>query len=283
MVDKAMTHPDPFNDYTLNEAAKILRGRKWVFDPFAGTGKIHELRDKIGIGTLGFEIEPEWANLHEGTICADSTKLLEHFEPNSIPAIFTAPTVGNRTSRHSPKDPNPKTRTNTYRARLGRDLHAHNTARYQYHNKEFQSLHDEIWRQCVEALEPGGILLVAIRDFWRNGIMIRPSSYHAEKLDALGLNYQTAVTVMREYYSTRGNRVGIEHLHVLVKPLTGTLTSGHQNSGTSEFDLEAHHRDPLAILCGAQGRSKVAPEEQLLEVGSSALGDSEVGSWSDRQ
>jgi len=43
-----------------------------VLDPFAGTGRIHQIgRDD----TIGIEIEPEWANLHPRTFHGDATEL----------------------------------------------------------------------------------------------------------------------------------------------------------------------------------------------------------------
>ena len=61
-----------------------------VLDPFAGTGRIHQLPNE----TVGIEIEPEWAALHDDTICGSALAL--PFDSDSFDAIVTSPTYGNR-------------------------------------------------------------------------------------------------------------------------------------------------------------------------------------------
>jgi len=64
-----------------------------ILDCFAGTGRIHELgRDD----TVGVEIEPEWASMHERTICGDSTQLDTLFNPGHFGTVATSPTYANR-------------------------------------------------------------------------------------------------------------------------------------------------------------------------------------------
>lgn len=61
-------HPARYTDSILGRIAVVLAdvsGR--VLDPFAGTGRIHELR-RPDLETFGVEIEPEWQRWQPRTI-----------------------------------------------------------------------------------------------------------------------------------------------------------------------------------------------------------------------
>jgi tRNA G10 N-methylase Trm11 len=99
-----------------------------VVDPFAGTGRIHELSHVPGVRTVGVEIEPEWARLSSGTVVADALAL--PVADSSVHAICTSPTYGNRhADHHEACDPSLR---RTYRHDLGRELHPNNSGRLQW-------------------------------------------------------------------------------------------------------------------------------------------------------
>lgn len=104
----AKPHPAKYSDgivaamaemllkHVESRPAEIVR----VLDPFAGTGRIHELDrcvdgadDKVLYTlTLGVEIEPEWAAMHRQTIVGDATALPESWT-GKFGAICTSPCV----------------------------------------------------------------------------------------------------------------------------------------------------------------------------------------------
>ena len=91
-------HPARFNDRILEAADQLLGPRLgWILDPFAGTGRVHELR-RSGRFTIGVEIEPEWAAMHPRTIVGSALAL--PFGAETFDAIVTSPTYGNRMADH---------------------------------------------------------------------------------------------------------------------------------------------------------------------------------------
>ena len=56
-----MKHPAKYTDIFLPVFAELLKGRKNVLDPMAGTGKIAEIRKFGYAGRITCnDIEPEW-------------------------------------------------------------------------------------------------------------------------------------------------------------------------------------------------------------------------------
>lgn len=68
-------HPAKFSDKILDKIAEHLPTEGVVLDPFAGTGRIHELATAER-RTVGIEIEQEWAETHADTIHADALDAL---------------------------------------------------------------------------------------------------------------------------------------------------------------------------------------------------------------
>jgi DNA modification methylase len=121
-------HPAPFSPNILDEIEKWVEPGWTVLDPFAGSGRIHWLRNNWTIGT---EIEYEWAWLDPMTINANALYL--PFRDKSFDAVVTSPTYGNRMAdHHNAKDDSKRI---TYRHVLGRELHPENTGRMQWGDK----------------------------------------------------------------------------------------------------------------------------------------------------
>jgi hypothetical protein len=66
-----MRHPARFTSTILDTLARLIPPGSRVLDPFAGTGRIHELPCE----TWGVELEPEWANMHPRTIVGNARHL----------------------------------------------------------------------------------------------------------------------------------------------------------------------------------------------------------------
>lgn len=88
-------HPAKFGDPILQRIAEMLASnvdfRPLVIDPFAGTGKVHQLS---AVRCVGVEIEPEWAAMHPDTIVANALHL--PFRDATFDGMITSPVYGNR-------------------------------------------------------------------------------------------------------------------------------------------------------------------------------------------
>lgn len=98
-----MKHPAVFHDLILRRGAGLLdeylppgRNPRFVLDPFAGTGKVHELMKlcQIPIETFGIELMPKWAAMHPRTFRGDATDL--DYQSRQFHGVFTSPCYGNR-------------------------------------------------------------------------------------------------------------------------------------------------------------------------------------------
>lgn len=174
-------HPAPFSDPILDTIAEHVKGAEVVLDPFAGTGRVHELRDRAGVGrTIGVEIEPEWAAKHPDTIQGDALDLgAAGIEPESVDAIATSPTYGNRMAdHHEATDDSVRL---TYKHTLGRDLSDNNSGQFQW-GPVYREFHREAWRQATAALRPGGTFTVNVKNHIRNGEVQRVVEWHLNTL-----------------------------------------------------------------------------------------------------
>jgi SAM-dependent methyltransferase len=185
----APPHPAPFSDAVLDAFRELLAehddgaGRR-VVDPFAGTGRIHELQQD-GWQTIGVELEPEWARLHSDTICGDS-RLLEDllYDHRPIDAIATSPAYGNRLAdSYDAIDPEAR---RSYAIDLGRSLSDGNGAGLQW-GEDYRALHQRVWEECSWLLRPGGLLLLNCKDHQRDGRIVAVTGWHVRCLVELGL------------------------------------------------------------------------------------------------
>ena len=180
-------HPAPFSDPILDQVADHLRetGQTGtVLDPFAGTGRVHELREMVGVDTIGIELEPEWAAKHPDTMEGNALELTNTFEPGSVDAIATSPTYGNRMAdHHDAKDDSVRL---TYKHTLGRDLHDDNSGQLQW-GDEYRRFHQIAWAEAAAALKPGGTLTLNIKNHFRDGQQQRVAEWHLDTLYDLGM------------------------------------------------------------------------------------------------
>lgn len=177
-------HPAPFSDPILDRVADRVRGAETVLDPFAGTGRVHELRDRAGVpNTVGIEIEPEWAAKHPDTIEGDALDL--PLDDHSVDAIATSPTYGNRMADHH--NANDDSTRLTYKHSLGRDLNENNSGAMQW-GDEYRDFHRRAWSEAERVLKPGGTFVVNIKDHIRDGQKQDVVAWHIDTLYGLGLH-----------------------------------------------------------------------------------------------
>jgi SAM-dependent methyltransferase len=174
-----ISHPARYSDALLPIFAEVLGGYDWVLDPFAGTGRIHELPMR----TVGVEIEPEWADLHFDTVLGSALDL--PWEDGEFDAICTSPTYGNRLAdSHNAADPE---RRRSYTHDLGRTLDADNSGAMQW-GDEYRDFHQRAWAEAVRVLRVGGRFVLNIKDHIRDGVQQPVAAWHVATLTRLGLD-----------------------------------------------------------------------------------------------
>lgn len=219
-------HPAKYHDRLLVVFARLLN--KWeaksVLDPMAGTCKIAQVREHGWNGRIVCnEIEPEWALQGEGLVeihIGDAAHM-DWAQDNEFDAIITSPTYGNRMADHH--DAKDGSRRYTYKHMLGRDLHPENTGQMQW-GDQYRRKHEEIWKECIRVLKPGGLLVVVVKDHIRNGKRQHVSLWHVATLRRLGCRYVGRLKVdlpgMRNG-ANRELRVDHEDVWVLEKQKEG--------------------------------------------------------------
>lgn len=212
---RTVTHPAKFSGPIVD----VLRGLAVslpgpILDPFAGTGRIHDLgRDD----TVGIEIEKEWSDLHERTYLGDALAL--PYPDESFGSIVTSPTYGNRMADTYAGD---GTRRHTYRIALGRDLSPGSSAGMQW-GDQYRDFHVAAWTEAVRVLRPGGRFVLNISDHVRKGVVQPVSDFHRGVLKGLGLRElaSTAIETARNRHGANGDlRVDHEWIFVFGKPET---------------------------------------------------------------
>ena len=184
IYETGVAHPAVFNDQVLELMASMLDDRhRRILDPFAGVGRVHELRDLVDweIETVGVEIEPEWADLHPDTHVGNALAL--KYEDRAFDAIVTSPTFGNRLADHHNAQDGSVRRSYTHD--LGRQLSEDNSGSMQWGEK-YQEFHIKSWIEAKRTLRPGGRLLLNISDHIRQKQRQYVLTWHTQTLLFLG-------------------------------------------------------------------------------------------------
>ena len=152
-----------------------------ILDPFAGVGGIHKLA-AVGYETVGVEIEPEWAGEHPDTICGDSRTI--PLDANTVDAVVTSPTYGNKMARKSPAHPlgGP---VYDYATQLGRSPTVGSTALHHF-GDDYRLLHETVWTECRRVLTRRGELWLNTRDPIQDGEAVPVTAWHLTTLLTLG-------------------------------------------------------------------------------------------------
>lgn len=171
-------HPATFSDPILDAINAALPTTGTVLDPFAGTGRIHELATGER-RTVGIEIEQEWADKHDDTIHGEVIETLEDMADETFDAIATSPTYGNRMAdHHEATDDSVRL---TYKHTLGRDLTDGNSGAMQW-GPEYRAFHEFAWAEAVRVLRPGGTFTINIKNHVRDGVEQRVAEWHISTL-----------------------------------------------------------------------------------------------------
>lgn len=198
-----MRHPAKFSDSFMSVFAEMLNGSTNVLDPFAGTGKIGQIK------ALGFngsvyanEIEPEWleSNEHSCDVISYQDAEFLDYPIGFFDAICTSPTYGNRMAdHHVAKD---GSRRNTYTHCLGRQLADCNTGKMQW-GKEYRAKHFRIYAHLHALLKKDGKFILNVKNHIRKGQEIDVTAFHIEALETCGFE-----VVERYFIPTNGLKHG---------------------------------------------------------------------------
>ena len=192
----AAKHPAPYTDALLPIMAGLLpKGPALILDPFCGTGKVARLQSWLPNAIFyGYEIEPEWAEQARAAGCIVTTGDCRqmHYPNNYITAICTSPTYANRLAdHHAARDNSPR---HTYRHTLGRPLSPGNSGQLQW-GDAYRAFHLEAWTECRRVLQPGGFLVLNVKDHIRKGELQPVTNWHAVTLLMLGFTCTARVHV----------------------------------------------------------------------------------------
>ena len=191
-------HPAKFNDAILAAIESELPEVGRVLDPFAGTGRIHELATETRY-TYGIELEAAWADMHPSTTIGNALTL--PWIDNTFDAIATSPTYGNRMA--DTYDGRDGSKRNTYRTALGQDLRSENSGAMQW-GDEYREFHGKAWTEARRVLKPGGVFVLNVKDHIRKGERQYVTNWHVVHLQTvLGFHEIGAQRI-----PTRGNGFG---------------------------------------------------------------------------
>jgi tRNA G10 N-methylase Trm11 len=209
-----VTHPAkysaPIMDLLTGLLADTDRYPGTILDPFAGTGRIHQLgRDD----THGLELEPEWADLHPRTYVGDATNT--GIAAGAIGTICTSPAYGNRMADQYAGDPS-NSRRHTYRIALGRPLTEGNGGALQW-GPAYREMHRTVWIEAHRVLRPDGRLILNISDHIRAGKRVDVTEWHTATLRDIGFSRQEyhRVETARQRHGANG-AARVDHEAVVV-------------------------------------------------------------------
>lgn len=212
-------HPARFSGAIIAAVVELLEPcpPRRILDPFAGTGLVHAIADKLGADSVGVEIEPEWAGLHQRTVCADARSITREMV-GMFDAVVTSPTYGNRMAdHHEARDESDRA---TYRHRLGRRLADGNAGAMAW-GDDYRALHVAVYRRVVRLLAVDGLLVLNVKDHVRDGDRVRVSGWHVRTLLSLGLTFcddnALATRGLGGAGDNASSREGVEHVYLLAK------------------------------------------------------------------
>lgn len=212
-------HPAKYSDSLLPVFSELLKTSELVLDPFAGTGKLREVRPDA----ILLEIEPEWAKINNALI-GNALAMPEEWS-SKFDAVCTSPTYGNRLAdHHNAKD---GSRRNSYTHCLGRPLSPDNSGVLQW-GERYRDFHTKVWKEVYRVLKPNGLFILNISNHIRQKQIVNVAEWHKETILKLGFIFlsDTLVKTPRLRYGKNSHlRVDFEHVFCFQKPLT-VLTQG---------------------------------------------------------
>ena len=218
-----MNHPAKFSEGFIEMFFQLLQkylpSCRSILDPFAGTGKIGEIK-KCGYKgiVIANELEPDWLKTNQF-----NCDYLYFFDaeflnlPQKVDAIITSPTYGNRMADHHNAKDNSK--RITYTRYLGHELKEGNTGIMQWGNK-YKEKHFRIYKHLYDLLNNNGIFILNVSNHIRKGQEVLVAQWHKETLQNIGfvlLEEISVPTKRMKFGANRNNRVDNEYIFVFKK------------------------------------------------------------------
>jgi DNA modification methylase len=237
LISKYKTkHPATFNANILSVLETVAPAGGIILDIFGGVGKIGALA-KAGRTIISNEIEPRWAivgreNGCDEVIIGDATNL--SIESESIDAIITSPTYGNRLAdidKSQTRVGKDKKRSDytrrTYRAYYGKDLNTNNSGNKMHwfndhRGNKYRILHCKAWLEAARVLKLNGLLIINIKDHVRDGKVMKVSDWHRLMIESIGFEFISSLEIsVHGDQNTRrriwrDGRVSINHENIFV-------------------------------------------------------------------
>ena len=197
---------------------------KMILDPMAGTmERLRELeaRDRGWHQVWGIEYEQEWVDgyPHPRLQQGDARKL--PFPKNHFDVIVVSPSYGNRDSDRT-GDWWDNADRKTYAAALGRNV-SKDSLCVPFDTEAYKRGHTLAWAESVRVLKSNGLFVIVVKNFIRQGQIIRVSQWHRDVLrDVLHLqeiddtSIATPGRLSGENYKVRAEAV--EKVYVYLKP-----------------------------------------------------------------
>lgn len=213
-----MSHPAKYHESIVGKLIELLPPQletRRCLDPFAGTGRVHLLAVPCNLETIGVELEPEWAAMHERTYVGDATALWMWAE-NTFDVIVTSPCYGNRLADKDMRD----SVAATYMKSLGHEASEGSACHLHWPSVKYQLLHRQAWAEATRVAKPGATFLLNIKDHYRNAPQ-PVTAWHLQVLGELGWAWtgahQVEVPSMR-HGANHELRFDFEWIHELRLP-----------------------------------------------------------------
>ena len=259
MSDKGKStvkHNAKFTGVIMDEIQAVLNAEIpdddetfWMLDPFGGVGGVFAL-DHPGLRhTDMVEIQPLWAEEAERRRAEIGRQGLAHtndlFEwwakygqslRGAYRVVATSPCYGNRMAdKHNAQE---SSKRNTYAHTLreqGEELAEGSSGGMQWGN-EYRMFHLKAWKVVWQALEPGGLFIMNIKNHIRKGQEQYVAEWHRKVIEKRGFDhlYTVRVPVRGNQNGENGKlRIGHEEIQVYRKPyLTARDKAGNMATYT---------------------------------------------------
>lgn len=223
-------HPAKFSEPILAQLRRLVDKEQKrlghpidLLDPFAGVGRVHLLASP-NVATWGLEIEEPWAACHERTIAVDARRwLAEHpyvpffdgvdlsrWDPpavNGFHMMVTSVCYGNRLAdHHEAKDGSTR---RSYRHDLGR-MPTEGSAATLHWGRDYQLFHASSYRLMYDAMRPGGLLLLNVKNLVRGQSLLQTTLWHLGAATGAGFEPEPRGVVR---VPVKGLRYGANHGH----------------------------------------------------------------------
>ena len=215
-------HMTRYNPGIITAVQNRVGNSKMILDPMAGTLQRLSCLEKPDRGyhlVWGVELEQEWVDgyPHERLMQGDAKDL--PFGDQFFDAIVVSPAYGNRDSDRTGEWWDNDDRK-TYAGALGRNV-SEGSGCVPY-GDDYRYLHTLAWCESTRVLKAGGLFFLNIKNFIKQGAIVRVSQWHRSILRQIGLvEIDDTAVPSKGRYSGSNSRIraeDAEKLYVFQRP-----------------------------------------------------------------